>query len=78
VSVAELWVPSQADLVLVAKDAPMDELAASAARSTYSMARCAAELLRNGLTNLDELARVLPYSAIRQVLEAELGAVQVA
>jgi type IV pilus assembly protein PilB len=78
VMVAELWVPSQHDLVLMAKDAPMDELVASAARSTFSMAQCAAQLLSEGLTNLEELVRVLPYAAIRQMLSSEAPAAEVA
>jgi type IV pilus assembly protein PilB len=69
--VGELWVPSQDDALIIAKEAPMDELIASAAASTFSMAQCASDLLTEGLTNLEELIRVMPFPAIRQMVELE-------
>jgi type IV pilus assembly protein PilB len=66
--VAELWVPTQDDAVLIAKEVPMDELAAATASSTFSMAQCASELLSGGVTNIEELVRVMPFSAIQQML----------
>ena len=71
VMIAELWVPSQYDALLIAKGANVDEIAASATDSTYSMARCAAQLLVDGITNIEELARVMPYTAIRQLIEKQ-------
>jgi type IV pilus assembly protein PilB len=69
--IGELWVPGQQDTLLIAKGANVDEIAASATGSTYSMARCAAHLLVDGVTNIEELVRVMPYPAIRQMLDAE-------
>jgi hypothetical protein len=69
--VGELWLPTQDDALIIAKEAPMDELVASAATSTFSMAQCASDLLSEGLTNLEELVRVMPFAAIRQMVELE-------
>ncbi len=66
--VAELWVPTQEDAVLIAKEVPMDELAAATKASTFTMARCASELLHEGVTNIEELVRVMPFAAIRDML----------
>ncbi len=63
-AIVELWVPNEEDIILIAKDAPFDELRASAARNTYSMAECATDLLQKGRTNLEELIRMLPYQCI--------------
>ena len=71
VMVGELWTPTQDDGLLIAKGANIDEIAASAAASTYSMGQCAATLLTNGVTNIEELIRVMPYPAIRQMVEME-------
>jgi type IV pilus assembly protein PilB len=68
--VAELWVPSQDDAVLIAKEVPMDELAAQTKASTITMAQCASELLHDQVTNIEELVRVMPFTAIREMLEA--------
>jgi type II secretory ATPase GspE/PulE/Tfp pilus assembly ATPase PilB-like protein len=62
--VAELWVPSNADVILINKSAPRDELVQSAMNSTYSMAENALHLLHEGATNLEELMRTLPYATI--------------
>jgi type IV pilus assembly protein PilB len=62
--VAELWIPSNADVILINKSAPRDELIESAANSTYSMAENALHLLKEGVTNLEELMRTLPYATI--------------
>jgi len=64
--VADLWVPDDADLMLVAARAPFDALVASARRTTNSMAEDANARLRSGATTLEELTRVLPYSAIAE------------
>jgi type IV pilus assembly protein PilB len=68
--VAELWIPTQEDAVLIAKGVPMDELAAATKASTYTMAQCASELLHEGVTNIEELVRVMPFAAIRDMLAA--------
>ena len=62
--VVELWVPSNADIILINKSAPRDELVESAMNSTYSMAETALHLLKEGSTNLEELMRTLPYATI--------------
>jgi type IV pilus assembly protein PilB len=62
--VAELWTPSDADIILINKSAPRDALAESAMRSTISMAENAMHLLKEGTTNLEELMRTMPYPSI--------------
>ena len=62
--VAELWIPSNADVILINKSAPRDQLVESAVNSTYSMAENAIHLLNEGVTNLEELMRMLPYATI--------------
>jgi type IV pilus assembly protein PilB len=71
VMVGELWVPSQEDALIIAKGANIDEIAASAAANTYSMAQCGFTLLAEGVTNLEELVRVMPFSAIKQMVDLE-------
>ena len=68
--VGELWVPTPDDAVLIAKEVPMDELAAQTKSSTFTMAQCASELLHDQVTNIEELVRVMPFSAIKEMLEA--------
>ncbi len=65
--VAELWLPSDADVILINKSAPRDELVESAATSTFSMAQSALYLLNEGVTNLEELMRTLPYVTIARM-----------
>jgi type II secretory ATPase GspE/PulE/Tfp pilus assembly ATPase PilB-like protein len=64
---AELWTPNDADIVLINRGAPFDEIRASARKSTLAMADDVAEKLRLGRTNLEELIRALPHSALRQL-----------
>ena len=77
--VADLWLPDQHDHLLIMSKAPFDELRKSAERTTISMAQDAHARLRDGRTTLEELARVLPYSAIlehrdpRRIRELELA-----
>ena len=52
--VGELWVPTSDDGVLIAKEVPMDELVAQTKSST----------------NIEELVRVMPFGAVREMLEA--------
>jgi len=46
---------------------PFDVIAASARKNTYSMATDAVAKLREGRTTLDELFRVMPPAAIREL-----------
>jgi type II secretory ATPase GspE/PulE/Tfp pilus assembly ATPase PilB-like protein len=69
-SIAELWVPSEQDVILISKSAPLEEVRASARRSTISMAEDVTERLSSGRTNLEELIRVMPYSAVYQFRQA--------
>ena len=70
--VAELWTPSDNDIVLVNKGAPFDEIARSAHDSTIFMTEDVFAHLRKGWTNPEELIRALPYSALRR-LRSDLG-----
>jgi type II secretory ATPase GspE/PulE/Tfp pilus assembly ATPase PilB-like protein len=63
-TVGELWIPSEEDIVLINKRARIEEIRASARQSTISMAENAWFRLREGSTSLEELARMLPYEAI--------------
>lgn len=62
--VAELWIPDQHDHLLIMREAPFEDVRHSALRTTISMAEDAYGRLAAGSTTLEELARVLPYSAI--------------
>jgi type II secretory ATPase GspE/PulE/Tfp pilus assembly ATPase PilB-like protein len=62
-------VPSQQDVILISKGADSDELRNSARRSTISMAQDVLERLAAGRTNLEELIRVMPYSAVYRFRE---------
>ena len=64
---SELWTPNDADVVLINKGAPFEEVRESARRTTLSMADDVAEKLAHGRTNLEELIRALPHSALRQL-----------
>jgi type II secretory ATPase GspE/PulE/Tfp pilus assembly ATPase PilB-like protein len=69
---AELWTPNDADVVLINRGAPFDEIRASARKSTLAMADDVAEKLRLGRTNLEELIRALPHSALRQLRQTTI------
>jgi type IV pilus assembly protein PilB len=69
---SELWTPNDADVVLINRGARFEEVRQNALKSTFPMAEDAAEKLRQGRTNLEELIRALPHSAVRQL---QLGAV---
>jgi len=62
--VADLWVPNSHDQLLIMRNAPFGDLKASAAGGTISMAETSWDRLRDRRTTLEELMRVLPYSAI--------------
>jgi type IV pilus assembly protein PilB len=66
-AITELWTPTLNDVLLINQDAPFDTITASAAKSTYSMATDALAKLREGRTTLEELLRVLPPSALREL-----------
>jgi type IV pilus assembly protein PilB len=69
-TVAELWIPSQHDRILVAKRAHFAEIRLSAEASTIGMAEDARDKLLGGLTNLDELLRVLPYEVVHKLRQS--------
>jgi type IV pilus assembly protein PilB len=73
-AVAELWVPSEDDVLLINKGAPFDEIRESSRQSTLTMADDVGEKLRAGRTNLEELIRTLPYSCIAQFRRGALPA----
>jgi type IV pilus assembly protein PilB len=64
--VADLWVPDEQDTALITRQAPFDEVGVSAQRTTFSMAQDARGRLEAGTTTVEELLRVLPYSAIME------------
>jgi type II secretory ATPase GspE/PulE/Tfp pilus assembly ATPase PilB-like protein len=64
--IADLWVPDEQDLRLIARQAPFDDVRQSASRTTFSMAQDAHDRLKAGRTTVEELARVLPHSAIAE------------
>jgi type II secretory ATPase GspE/PulE/Tfp pilus assembly ATPase PilB-like protein len=64
--VADLWVPDEQDHILIARQAPFDDIRLSAHRTTFSMAEDVHGRLIDGRTTLDELLRVLPYSAVAE------------
>lgn len=66
-TVMELWVPDDKDVIQIAKGASIEDVRVSAARTTYSMADCAWSMLADGSTNLEELIRMLPYSSIDEM-----------
>jgi type IV pilus assembly protein PilB len=64
VTIVELWTPDDEDVLLITKNAPIDQLRQSARRSTLSMADAMRSSLEQGRTTLEELIRVLPATAI--------------
>lgn len=64
--VADLWLPDAQDNLLIMRRSPFEEIRESAKRSTISMAQDAHSRLLDCRTTLEELARVLPYSAIAE------------
>jgi type II secretory ATPase GspE/PulE/Tfp pilus assembly ATPase PilB-like protein len=67
VAITELWTPGVDDILLINQDASFDVIAASARKNTYSMATDALAKLREGRTTLEELLRVMPPSALREL-----------
>jgi type II secretory ATPase GspE/PulE/Tfp pilus assembly ATPase PilB-like protein len=66
-AIAELWTPDVEDVRLINQNAPADVILAAASKNTYSMATDALAKLREGRTTLEELLRVLPLSALREL-----------
>jgi type IV pilus assembly protein PilB len=66
-AITELWTPSLDDVLLINQDAPFEAITASARTSTYTMATDAVAKLREGRTTLEELLRVMPPSALREL-----------
>jgi type II secretory ATPase GspE/PulE/Tfp pilus assembly ATPase PilB-like protein len=66
-AITELWTPGLDDVLLINQDAPFEAIAASARKNTYSMATDALVKLREGRTTIDELLRVMPPSARREL-----------
>ncbi|HVT48905.1 MAG TPA: ATPase, T2SS/T4P/T4SS family [Vicinamibacterales bacterium] len=64
--VADLWVPDEEDAMLITREAPFDEIRRSTERTTFSMAQDANDRLMAGRTTLEELLRVLPYTAVAE------------
>ena len=67
VAVTEVWAPGLDEVLLINQDAPFDTIAAAARKNTYSMATDALMKLREQRTTLEELLRVLPPSALREL-----------
>ncbi|HEX6210769.1 MAG TPA: ATPase, T2SS/T4P/T4SS family [Methylomirabilota bacterium] len=67
VALAELWTPDLDDVLLINQDASLDLVQTAARKNTYSMATDAVAKLREGRTTLDEVLRVLPLSALREL-----------
>ena len=63
-AIAELWEPSQHDVLLINKKAEFEQLKISSRASTIPLIEEALEKLRNGETTLDELIRIIPYAYI--------------
>jgi len=66
IAVAELWCPSQKDMILINKGPSIDELRTSSYDGTVFMAEDAMQKLRQGKTNLEELIRTLPFANVYQ------------
>ncbi len=67
--VGELWIPSDNDILLVNKGVPFDEIVASSRLNTVSMAEDVRDRLRDGVVNLEEIVRTLPYSSLYKFRE---------
>lgn len=59
--------PGLDDVLLITQEAPLEAIAASARKNTYTMATDALAKLREGRTTLEELLRVMPSSALREL-----------
>jgi type IV pilus assembly protein PilB len=66
IAIAELWKPSEKDMILLNKGVGIDKLRKSSQKSTTFIMEDAMEKLRMGKINLEELLRVLPFTNIYQ------------
>lgn len=69
---AELWAPTDGDIVLINRGAAVEDIRARAQRTMRSMAEDAAEKLRQGRTSLEELIRALPHATLRGLRSVRL------
>jgi type IV pilus assembly protein PilB len=63
-TMVELWMPDDEDVLLITKNASFDQIRMSAQRSTLAMADTMFSALEQGVTNLEELIRVMPAGTI--------------
>ena len=64
VAIAELWEPSQRDILLINQKAELKKLKESSRNSTIPLVEEALLKLKAGVTTLDELIRIIPYTYI--------------
>jgi type IV pilus assembly protein PilB len=69
---AELWTPTDGDIVLINRGASIEEIRGNAQRTTRFMAEDAAEKLRQGQTSVEELIRALPHATLRGLRSVKL------
>ncbi len=72
-TIVELWMPDDEDVLMIAKSASFDQIRLSARRTTLPMSDTMLGALEEGRTNLEELIRVMPASTLadfrhRQIL----------
>ena len=72
-ALAELWEPSQSDILLINKRASMDDLRVNARQSTIPIMEEAMLKLKAGETTLEELVRILPYSFIKEYRQGQIS-----
>jgi type II secretory ATPase GspE/PulE/Tfp pilus assembly ATPase PilB-like protein len=69
---AELWTPTDGDIVLINRGAAIEDIRARTQSTMRSMAEDAAEKLRQGRTSLEELIRALPHATLRGLRSVRL------
>jgi type IV pilus assembly protein PilB len=69
---AELWTPTDGDIVLINRGAAVEDIRARSQGTARSMAEDAAEKLRQGRTSLEELIRALPHATLRGLRSVRL------
>jgi type II secretory ATPase GspE/PulE/Tfp pilus assembly ATPase PilB-like protein len=69
---AELWAPTDGDIVLINRGAANEDIRDRAQGTMRSMAEDAAEKLREGRTSLEELIRALPHATLRGLRSVRL------
>ena len=63
--IAELWTPSERDVMLINDGAPFDTIQESARKSTIAMADDVVGKLREGRITLEEVIRAVPHTTMR-------------